>query len=137
MDRSHFIRLVSAGAVCGAIAPVLTGCASYRYVEAKSEAGTLRVAKSDLGEDNVVLVDHPERTSPIYLRRSSAGEYLALLLECTHKQCRVDPAPNSLNCPCHGSRYDREGRVVQGPAHQDLTSYEVRQEENVIVIQLQ
>jgi Rieske Fe-S protein len=24
------------------------------------------------------------------------------------------------DCPCHGSRYDRDGRVIQGPSVRDL-----------------
>ncbi len=37
---------------------------------------------------------------------------------CTHLGCTFpwNPNDNQFQCPCHGSRYDHEGKVVRGPA---------------------
>lgn len=37
---------------------------------------------------------------------------------CTHLGCTFpwNPNDNQFQCPCHGSRYDSDGRVVRGPA---------------------
>jgi glycine/D-amino acid oxidase-like deaminating enzyme/nitrite reductase/ring-hydroxylating ferredoxin subunit len=43
---------------------------------------------------------------------------------CTHLGCIVswNPEESSWDCPCHGSRYDPYGRVLNGPAVQDLAA---------------
>lgn len=50
------------------------------------------------------------------------GEKLfALSAICTHKRCglRAD-RDRSFYCPCHGSTFNPDGHVTQGPAKQDL-----------------
>lgn len=42
---------------------------------------------------------------------------------CTHLGCNVKRASPGFECPCHGSRFDENGRVVQGPAPAGLAWY--------------
>ena len=63
------------------------------------------------------------------------GDLYALSLVCTHLGCTVTVTPTDLVCPCHGSAYDRTGRVLKGPATRPLPRYRVeRQGENLVVI---
>ena len=49
-------------------------------------------------------------------------ELTSLSAVCTHLGCHVswNTAERSWDCPCHGSRFDRNGSVIQGPATRDL-----------------
>ncbi len=51
--------------------------------------------------------------------------FTALSLVCTHLGCTVESQPEGFACPCHGSRFDLQGRVVRGPASKSLRSLRV------------
>ncbi|MGV3618850.1 MAG: FAD-dependent oxidoreductase [Fimbriimonas sp.] len=46
---------------------------------------------------------------------------------CTHMGCDLawNAAETSWDCPCHGSRFDYEGNVIQGPAVENLERKEI------------
>jgi Rieske Fe-S protein len=67
------------------------------------------------------LVFHTERVA---LMRNDAGFY-ALSLVCTHLGCTVVVTEDALSCPCHGSRFDRQGKVLTGPAGRSLQRMQV------------
>ena len=56
--------------------------------------------------------------------RSSTTTFVALTAVCTHQGCTVSEfeSPNYV-CPCHGSRYNLNGGVVQGPATSSLRQF--------------
>jgi glycine/D-amino acid oxidase-like deaminating enzyme/nitrite reductase/ring-hydroxylating ferredoxin subunit len=59
--------------------------------------------------------------------RDDDGALHAVGATCTHLGCRVafNTAERSWDCPCHGSRFGVDGRVLQGPAVRDLEPVEV------------
>jgi glycine/D-amino acid oxidase-like deaminating enzyme/nitrite reductase/ring-hydroxylating ferredoxin subunit len=58
--------------------------------------------------------------------KDEGGEVHVLSPVCRHLWCYVEwnEADRSWDCPCHGSRYTGEGRVIQGPTVQDLRRVE-------------
>jgi glycine/D-amino acid oxidase-like deaminating enzyme/nitrite reductase/ring-hydroxylating ferredoxin subunit len=54
--------------------------------------------------------------------RDEAGKLHECSAVCTHVRCIVDwnTAEKSWDCPCHGSRFDPYGKVLNGPAIADL-----------------
>jgi cytochrome b6-f complex iron-sulfur subunit len=64
------------------------------------------------------------RNERLALLRDDNGFY-ALSLICTHLGCTVTVTDDSLSCPCHGSRFDRQGTVLTGPADRALVRMKV------------
>lgn len=58
------------------------------------------------------------------LVRTSQTQFVALSLICKHKGCTVELTGNKFVCPCHGSEYDINGKVTEGPAKKNLDTYE-------------
>lgn len=55
--------------------------------------------------------------------RVAQSKFIALNMVCTHKKCDLDYNGSSFECPCHGSTFDRNGKVTSGPATKNLRSY--------------
>lgn len=66
------------------------------------------------GEGRVVSYDHHK----IAIYKSEGGKLHAVSPTCTHLKCDVkwNTAEKSWDCPCHGARYDCDGKVLTGPA---------------------
>lgn len=57
--------------------------------------------------------------------RDGEGRLHRCQARCTHLGCTLawNPVERSWDCPCHGSRFDPHGRVVNGPANANLEPY--------------
>ncbi len=75
------------------------------------------------GEGKVVEVDGEK----IAAYRDEAGTVHSVSPNCGHMGCVVswNTAERTWDCPCHGSRYDRDGTVIHGPAKESLTPIEL------------
>ena len=58
--------------------------------------------------------------------RDKAGEIYKLSPKCTHMDCSVkwNNLEKTWDCPCHGSRFNYDGKVLHGPANEDLKEQE-------------
>ncbi len=83
----------------------------------------------------VSSVDEIERDSGAVLRKGMTkiavykdgrGACHSMTAVCPHLQCIVEwnAAEHSWDCPCHGSRFDKHGKVINGPANIDLKPIE-------------
>ena len=73
-----------------------------------------------LAPDEGALVQHNGHTVAAY--RDEGGELHLLSSICPHLRCKVawNAAERSWDCPCHGSRFDVHGKILQGPAVTEL-----------------
>lgn len=81
----------------------------------------------------------PESLLDVILLHTVEGCFLATWRICPHGACTVDYFPDSreLRCPCHGSRFAEDGRLLQGPAARALVSFPATQVGDSVFIKRQ
>lgn len=60
--------------------------------------------------------------NPIAVYRDIGGKIHTFSAKCTHLGCTItwNPLEKSFDCPCHGSRFFNNGKVINGPANSGL-----------------
>ena len=83
---------------------------------------TVRSKPSELQPDEAAIYGR-DRT-PVAAYRDPDGELHTRSAVCPHMGCVVNfnPAERSWDCPCHGSRFDPDGEVFDGPAVSGLSA---------------
>ena len=62
------------------------------------------------------------RGKKVGVYKEEDGTLYPVDIRCPHLGCQLEwnPDERSWDCPCHGSRFDRFGRLVSGPAQEDI-----------------
>ena len=122
ISRRDFLKLTRDGFLY--LSGILTLGGLFRFLSFQTEAS--RQTKFDLGPaENYPLNSRtPLPQLPAVLLHTESG-FSALSLVCTHLGCNVENDTQGFSCPCHGSRFDADGKVLQGPAAQPLLSLRI------------
>lgn len=148
MGRRQFMNLLMVGAGTGTIVGMLYPVINYFIPPVKAGAGGGVIAKDAQGNDLVVskyLTSHNAgdrslaqglKGDPTYVivTEDKSIESYGINAVCTHLGCVVpwNPNANRFICPCHGSQYNNEGKVVRGPAPLSLALVHAAVEEDKI-----
>ena len=108
---------------------VVTGRFAGSVVEVNAAGSALDTA------GGAVLV---ESIAGVFLiARTGATTFSAIEAVCTHQGCTITNADGPVYvCPCHGSRYNRNGQVMAGPARASLRQYATTFASGVVTIAL-
>jgi len=107
-----------------AATPATTGAAGG---SSGSSSGSELVAAADVPVGSAKQVKDPTDGEPAWVLQLSAGQFTALSAVCPHQQCTVGfvSASTGFACPCHGSRFAADGKLLGGPATRGLTAIAV------------
>ncbi|NLZ82788.1 MAG: FAD-dependent oxidoreductase [Clostridiales bacterium] len=74
----------------------------------------------DIEKGEAGVIKHNGQRIGIY--RDNQDNYFFVLTKCPHLGCSLEWNQNELtwDCPCHGSRFDYKGRLINNPASRDV-----------------
>ncbi|AFY37052.1 Cytochrome b6-f complex iron-sulfur subunit [[Leptolyngbya] sp. PCC 7376] len=131
LSRRQLLNFLTGAVVVSTVAPALYPAAKYFVPPRKVEEDGSLLAKDINGNlipVSQLLAEEPGTRAlvaglagePTYvtIKEDDALHPWGIVDNCTHLGCTFPWNENDaqFQCPCHGSRYDSEGRVVRGPA---------------------
>ena len=146
MGRRQFMNLLLVGSGTGVIAGALYPVIKYFIPPSSGGSSGGVTAKDALGNDILVsdfVASHAPgdhvlaqglKGDPTYIvvKEDKSLADFGINAVCTHLGCVVpwNAAENKFKCPCHGSQYDSNGKVVRGPAPLSLALVHATVEDN-------
>lgn len=146
MDRKQFIK--TCGASCLGLAGIslgMSGCASVYSVQGMTTGKTISFPRESFVETKksgekrarqVVVINVDNLKFPVAVYANGNNKYTALWLKCAHQGNEVSVHGDLLSCSAHGSEYDSSGKVIKGPAKEDLKRFNVRSDQTTLYIEL-
>ena len=140
ISRKTFLRDSCRGlcalTVASPAASWLAGCAVSRAQVYTAHIADKKVAVplSLFAEQRTQVVEVPGWKYNLLVVREKDDTYKALLMKCTHQGFKLTADKGGLHCNLHGSTFDLEGRVTNGPAAQPLATFPVLLQKDQLLI---
>jgi cytochrome b6-f complex iron-sulfur subunit len=126
----HYVWLSSIGAFVVGSGGATLVYAYPRFMEGEF-GGKFVVGQAGEFEDGSVT---PVRDGRFFLVRQG-DEFRALYQVCTHLGCLVRHEENDgFSCPCHGSRFAKDGELLRSPASRDMDEFAVEVVDGEVVV---
>lgn len=124
VSRRDFLSEITLGAL--GVAGLGGATLTYQYFSPNvlfEPSMTFRAGNPDLYPENSVTFLQDQL---VYIVRTPAG-FFAVSAVCTHLGCITQwkPEANLIACPCHGSKFQADGKKIEGPAPRPLPHYSI------------
>lgn len=139
INRREFLEKSGAGILGSVLAiSIGAGCAITKTYRSSVQNGRIVIETRQHPElliaGGSIIIEPDGMLGPIILINTDGKTFNAVSAVCAHMGCTVGVTKNFLLCPCHGSTYDLEGKVVRGPAAKSLYKFKTEVENGTISI---
>lgn len=140
MERRDFVKNCLLICSAGSIVQLMQSCKGIHYATTTSDENKIKLSKAEFPDTEkkvrkFVVVKTEKLLFPVCVYQSE-NNYNAVYMQCTHQGCELQPNKISLVCPCHGSEFSTEGKVLSAPADKDLKQFKVSSDNENIYIQI-
>lgn len=137
MNRREFLTYAWGG-VLGLIA-LQSAVGLFQFLMPRFKAGEFGGVFFMGPETSLPQSDAPPEavtTGKFWLVNTDDQGPLALYMVCTHLGClyKWEQANNRFECPCHGSKFTREGLFIEGPAPRSLDMFAITIENGEVAV---
>lgn len=139
--RRKFLRTIG-GALAFSTPPLfLPGCAAgLATYHGDFDGNAITIPKASAAAldtpNGVMMVRARNFPIPLVVRNLERHGLIALSTICKHLGCEVRVMPNEFVCPCHGSAYNLDGSVNNGPASQPLQRFAIDETPEAFIIKV-
>jgi menaquinol-cytochrome c reductase iron-sulfur subunit len=125
-------------AVIYLIGPALKKTVSQNWLRlgaaSKVELGTPTLFKTTVEQQTGWITNVEEKS--FFVLTEDGRDFIAMSNVCTHLGCRVRWVADRQEffCPCHNGVFDKEGKVVSGPPPRSLDRFEVKVENDQLMV---
>lgn len=153
MNRRDFMQCMGIGALATSLPVAIAACTPNAGTDPGTDTGTAETSSSS-----------PDKTDPVgkfiaigtlaelnqkgYLSNTDAfaepvlaiqnpttpDAIIALSAKCPHNGCDVAWQEDLFACPCHGSKFNPDGTVVEGPATKALKPFSAKIENDTVLV---
>lgn len=142
MERRDFLkgacRICLFGAAVATVATDLSSCSpkiagnnTFRPVIINNQ---VEMPLSMFDNQALQVISPAKYEYEISVEKKADNTFKALLLKCTHYQNQLTTTGNGYTCSLHGSKFNKEGNVVKGPAEIPLQELKTQiTKENLLI----
>jgi cytochrome b6-f complex iron-sulfur subunit len=143
MKRREFVSLVGVSGAISALPVMVAGCGQQTATTSEVPAVPVAAPRTD-GFEVAGTVADLDKTGQLLNEKMALGKALVVRVQgdqllaveptCNHQGCSVAWDAQSFVCPCHQSKFAKDGKVLQGPATQALPIYTAKIEGDQVLV---
>ncbi len=125
-NRKDFLKASCSAACALLLTGVSSSCSSSQVIAASRNGnGKVSIPLSAFTQSGSRIVRVEKATYDFLIVKRGPEDFIALVMRCSHQDWNLTANKGGLSCGLHGSTFNLNGQVVNGPATEPLMKLQV------------